>query len=74
MNTVSTTRTGSNSLPDCVEYTCVECGDSHHPREREQHPVLLRSICPECGESRCRVTHDFEAKITYDNNPVNIQN
>lgn len=72
MNTVLAMRTGQDSLPDCVEYTCIACGDSHHPREREQHRVLLRSVCPECGESRCRVTHDFESEVTYDTDPVSV--
>lgn len=43
---------------------CYECGDEHHPDEREEHEFRLNvRCCPACGAKRGRVIQDYNGPV-----------
>lgn len=60
----------NTSTPDGwedVEYTCRECGDTHHPSERKEHEFRADvTVCPNCESTRFRITHDLDGPVPND--------
>lgn len=56
-----------------VEYTCITCGDEHHPDERVTSDVFEKTVCPGCRGRRARVTHDLTSEVTYEKTPVSVE-
>jgi len=47
-----------------VRYECLGCGDEHHPDAREEHAFRLGTrVCPACGSTRARVSHDLTGPV-----------
>jgi Zn finger protein HypA/HybF involved in hydrogenase expression len=55
-----------------VQFTCIECGDAHHPSERDDHEFRLdTTTCPECGGKRKLITHDLSGEVNYSESTLN---
>lgn len=55
-----------------VEFTCIECGDTHHPSKRAQHEFRVdTTICPECEGTRKLITHDHTKQLSYNEDVLN---
>lgn len=47
-------------------YQCRECGDEHHPDDRDEHEITIGvTCCPACGATRARVVQDYDGRV-YD--------